>query len=95
MTDTYDLTHYLTGSSNISKATLEWQEKLTEARALYDGTEMVLHIAFRLVNEAVARGELWGKCMDCGSPFRYAGLEGQTLEFCSLGCGQSFTSNLL
>jgi hypothetical protein len=89
MSDPYDLQHTETGSSNISKATPEWQEKLALARTLNDGSEPVLHTAYHLVNEAVGRGESWAKCLDCGSPFRGSG------EFCSPECGEAFTLDLL
>ncbi len=86
MTDTYDQEHHETGSSNISQATDEWQEVLAQARLVNNGTEPVLHTAYRLVNES---GESWSKCMNCGSPFKGSG------EFCSNGCGQEFTADLI
>lgn len=93
MTDFYDGLHHETGSSNVSKATPEWQEKLTAARTLYDDTESVLHIAYRLVNEAVATGEHWAKCTDCGSPYRISeAWHDETV--CSQDCWDRYSSYL-
>lgn len=72
MGDLYDRLYPDTGSSNISRATPEWKEKLAEARATSDGTRPILHLAYELINQAVAlRGEHWSKCMNCGSPYRH------------------------
>jgi hypothetical protein len=64
----YDEIYRETGSSNISKATPEWAEKLEQAiqlQAQGDGRPLI-HIATELVN---ASGEQWSKCPNCGSPF--------------------------
>jgi hypothetical protein len=91
--DAYDQQHQETGSSNISKATPEWQEKLVAARAQYDGTELVLHIAYRLVNEAVAAGERWGKCANCGSPYRYSNSWSSGMA-CSPDCWTEYVTSV-
>jgi hypothetical protein len=88
MTDQYDQEHPETGSSNISQATDEWSEMLAKARLVNDGSEPVLHTAYRLVNEDVANGSHWSKCMNCGSPFKGSG------EFCSNGCGAEFYEDM-
>ncbi len=68
--DYYDQAHPETGSGNIGKAHPSWLEKLTAARTQYNGDRPTLHIAYELINEAVARGESWAKCVQCGSPYR-------------------------
>lgn len=93
MKDPYDELHHETGSSNISQATSEWDEKLIQARLINNGSEPVLHTAYRLVNEAVAKGEMWAKCMNCGSPYRMPPATSAT--FCSEQCGDEFTADLL
>lgn len=86
MTDFYDEEHSETGSSNISRATPEWREKLQTARALYNGTKPVLHIAYELVNEEAKRGTQWSKCTNCGSPFKGHG------ETCSDKCYDDYVA---
>lgn len=92
MRDQYDLMHEETGSGNISQATPEWKEVLAQARAmeLQDG-EYVLHKAYGIVNQRVAAGERWNKCMECGSPYIVS--EHTTAEFCSNTHGESYTKS--
>lgn len=93
MTDTYDIQYPDTGSSNISKATPEWKEKLEQARAAYVPGMTVLHEAYKLVNQEVRDGKfIWDKCMNCGSPYRsYPGMR----EFCSDECTHEYTNEYL
>lgn len=70
--DTYDALHYETGSSNISKATPEWQEILRQVRQDLTSNHAhgyVLHTAYALVNEQTKNDVPWCKCMNCGSPY--------------------------
>lgn len=90
MIDQYDLEHFKTGSSNISRATPEWQEILTHARRIRREShpdEYVLHIAYRLVNEQCELGTFWNKCIECGSPYR-ADSRMSSSTHCSIECVQ-------
>jgi hypothetical protein len=69
---TYDEIYRETGSSNISKATPEWTEKLEKAielQAQGDGRPLI-HIATELVNTDTESAGQWGKCANCGSPYK-------------------------
>ena len=94
MADQYDQEHHETGSSNISAATDEWQAKLAEARLINDGSEPVLHTAYRLVNEDVAQGARWYKCANCGSPYRLSP-EWQGTTVCSSECHNEFIADIV
>lgn len=98
-TDYYDDEHQETGSANISKATPEWSAVLAEARAerqnlleagLGGGPDdYVLHRAYGIVNRQQATGTPWGKCTNCGSPYKRDS-EGADETVCSSTCWQEF-----
>lgn len=88
--DHYDEQHQETGSGNISKASQEWQEVLAEARRINDGSEPVLHTAYRLAN---ARPEDWAKCANCGSPYQLTPEWGDG-TVCSEACVADYVSYL-
>lgn len=83
----YDAKYRATGSSNISKATREWAEKLDQAAAMQAAGDdrYLVHIATALVNEEVLCGTPWNKCMNCGSPYRITP-QWSNSTFCTDGC---------
>lgn len=90
MTDLYDEQFPETGSGNISKATPEWKEVLAQARRDVVPGEAVLHRAYYLVNTS---GVEWGKCPNCGSPYRLD-TEGADATVCSRECFEDYIGYL-
>lgn len=90
--DSYDLTYPETGSGNIRKASPEWKEVLAQAREIHENAEpdtLVLHIAFRLVNEQVQQQQVaWHKCQECGTPYRETSWGSDTM--CSDECAEAY-----
>jgi len=91
----YDARYRETGSSNISKATPEWAEKLDQAAAMQAAGDdrYLIHIATALVNEEAVAGIPWTKCMNCGSPFKIV-LPWTDATLCSEACRQEYLNYL-
>jgi len=90
---TYDDEHQETGSSNISKATLEWKIKLAAARSQAVEGEIPLLLAYELVNAEVAAGIPWSKCQSCGSPYMLKAF-GASSTHCSPSCYDEAVADL-
>src|SRR4030095_2594010 len=93
--DEYDAQHRETGSSNISKATLEWSALLWAARAAKlasNDPRPVLHIAYEMINEH-CRGK-GSKCGNCGSPYRLDNGVASGEDACSEQCFNEFVASL-
>jgi len=91
-TDPYDELHKETGSSNISKATPEWQAILKQAREAIanDGQNYAGHtieVAYYIVNQQNDQQKIWDKCENCGSPYHVDKSDATNVElYCSAEC---------